>query len=92
MGVYINMEMPTEQVLAIINPDGLVEILNSDNVLIEEFQATQVPSHGRLIDADAMEHGVFLLGVWYRLVAQWERTRRAVELLPQLRRENGRRC
>lgn len=56
MSIYIHgIDMPTKQLLAVINPDGLVEILNSDNILIEEFQATQVPPHGRLIDADALE-------------------------------------
>lgn len=58
-GIYIkDMEMPTRQVLAVINPDGLVEILNNDNILIEEFQAIQVPPHGRLIDADALAKNV----------------------------------
>lgn len=55
MSVYIEgMKMPTKQVLAVINPDGLVEILNSDNILIEEFQATQIAPHGRLGDFDRM--------------------------------------
>lgn len=55
MSIYIHgIDMPTKQLLAVINPDGLVEILNSDNILIEEFQATQVPPHGNLKDADAI--------------------------------------
>ena len=56
MGVYImGMEMPKEQITAVINPDGLVEILSLDNVLLDEFYAVEVKPHGRLIDADALE-------------------------------------
>lgn len=55
MGVYIRgMEMPKEQITAVINPDGLVEILSLDNVLLDEFYAVEVKPHGRLIDADAL--------------------------------------
>lgn len=55
-----DMEMPTKQVLAVINPDGLVEILNSDNILIEEFQAIPVPDHGRLGDLDKLFKRMFI--------------------------------
>jgi hypothetical protein len=47
------MEMPNRQILAVINPNGLVEVLDG-NTLIAEFEAISVPSHGRLIDADAL--------------------------------------
>lgn len=57
MGVYIEgMEMPKKQILAVINPNGLVEVLDG-NTLIAEFEAVHVQPHGRLIDADALlEH------------------------------------
>lgn len=48
------MEMPTNQVLAVINPDGLVEILNNDNTLIEEHEVVHIQPHGRLGDLDAL--------------------------------------
>lgn len=55
MGIYLpNMEMPKKQVCVVLNPNGLVEILNSDNILVEEFYAVPVPPHGKLIDADAI--------------------------------------
>jgi hypothetical protein len=47
------MEMPKRQILAVINPNGLVEVLDG-NTLIAEFEAVPVPPHGRLIDADAL--------------------------------------
>ena len=58
MGIYIpSMEMPTdkEQVLMILNKNGLVEVVNQDNILLEEHYAFPVPDHGRLIDADALD-------------------------------------
>jgi hypothetical protein len=54
MSVYINMEMPEKQVCIILNPNGLVEVLDANNVLLEEYQAVPIPTHGRLIDADAL--------------------------------------
>jgi hypothetical protein len=45
------MEMPEKQVSVILNPNGLVEVLDANNVLLEEYQAVPVPPHGRLIDA-----------------------------------------
>lgn len=57
MGVYIKgMEMPNKQVCVILNPNGLVEILDANNTLLEEYQAVPIPPHGRLIDADALAH------------------------------------
>ena len=62
MSIYINgMEMPKNQVnvIAVINPSGLVEIIGIDeNVLLEEFFAVPVPPHGRLIDADALRQSI----------------------------------
>lgn len=51
MGIYINMEIPEKQVHVILNPNGLVEVLDANNVLLEEYQAVPVPPHGDLIDA-----------------------------------------
>ena len=54
MSVLIKgMEMPKRQILAVINPNGLVEVL-AGNTLIAEFEAVPVPPHGRLIDADEL--------------------------------------
>ncbi len=50
MGIYIkDMDMPPEQVTAVINPNGLVEILSLDNVLLDEFYAISIPPHGKWI-------------------------------------------
>ena len=58
-GIYIpGMEMPKRQILAVINPNGLVEVLDG-NTLIAEFEAVPVPPHGRLGDLDAL-HKFFL--------------------------------
>lgn len=55
MSVLIKgMEMPKEQITAVINPNGLVEILSLDNVLLDEFYAVELKPHGRLIDADEL--------------------------------------
>lgn len=55
MSILINgMEMPKRQILAVINPNGLVEVL-AGNTLIAEFEAVPVPPHGDLIDRDALE-------------------------------------
>lgn len=62
MSVLIKgIEMPKRQILAVINPNGLVEVLDG-NTLIAEFEAVPVPPHGRLIDA-----------IWVRdhLIKQW---------------------
>ena len=48
------MEMPKKQVYVILNQNGLVEVLDANNVLLEEYQAVPVPPHGSLIDADAL--------------------------------------
>lgn len=48
-----NMGMPEKQVYVILNPNGLVEVLDANNVLLEEYQAVPVPPHGRCIDADS---------------------------------------
>ena len=54
MSVYIKgMEVPEKQVYVILNPNGLVEVLAANNVLLEEYQALSVPPHGGLIDLKA---------------------------------------
>ena len=53
MGVYIKgMEMPKKQICIILNPNGLVEVLDANNVLLEEYQSAPVPEHGALMDRD----------------------------------------
>lgn len=54
MGLYIDIEMPIKQVYVILNPNGLVEILDANNVLLEEYQAVPIPAHGKLIDANVL--------------------------------------
>lgn len=51
MSVYIsNMSLPKKGTVGIINSNGLVEIVDVDNTLLDEYQAVDVPSHGRLFD------------------------------------------
>lgn len=50
-----DMKLPEKQVHVILNPDGLVEVLDENNVLLDEYQAVSIPPHGRCIDADALE-------------------------------------
>ena len=61
MSVYIKgMEMPksnnnleqVEQIL--ISSSGLVEWVDDNNTLLAEYEAVELPSHGRLVDADAL--------------------------------------
>ena len=52
-----HMKLPENQVHVILNPNGLVEVLDENNILLEEYQAVSVPKHGRLIDADALLKG-----------------------------------
>lgn len=52
-GIYISgLEMPDKQVYVILNPNGLVEVLDANNVLLEEYQAIPIPDHGDLIARD----------------------------------------
>ena len=54
MGIYIeDMNMPSEQILAVINPNGLVEILSLDNVLLDEFYAVSISPHGKWVSHNA---------------------------------------
>ena len=52
------MEMPKNEELIIICSDGTVEMTNNDGCRVYEQKAIELPSHGRLIDADAMEKEV----------------------------------
>ena len=49
--------MPEKQVYVILNPNGLVEVLDANNVLLEEYQAVPVPPHGRCIDESVLLKG-----------------------------------
>jgi hypothetical protein len=52
-GIYIpDMEMPEKQVYVILNPNGLVEVLDANNVLLKEYQSVPVLEHGALMDRD----------------------------------------
>ena len=54
MGVYINMEMP--KVPGVYSLDLYVdEICQIQNLVGETFEAIEIPQHGRLIDADALD-------------------------------------
>lgn len=46
------MEMPKKQIYVILNPNGLVEVLDANNVLLQEYQSVPVPEHGALMDRD----------------------------------------
>lgn len=49
MAVLINMEMPKEDIMMILSPDGTVTFMDHKTA-----EAVEVPEpHGRLIDADA---------------------------------------
>lgn len=48
------MEMPTAPVLFCIHPDG--KVFADLEGGWREYKAIPVPPHGRLIDADALEH------------------------------------
>lgn len=71
MSVLIkNMEMPKKQVFVILNPNGLVEVLDANNVLLEEYQAIFVPPHGDLIDRDALvrDNGIREIPEYYEVI------------------------
>jgi len=58
MGVYIEgMEMPKEEIVFSITPDGKVQrydrMFGNTFTFGKKFEAFPVPPHGRLIDADA---------------------------------------
>lgn len=58
-GIYLpNAQIPNGGCLIVTggNEDMLVEVVSKDNVLLKEFFATPVHDHGRLIDADDIEH------------------------------------
>lgn len=59
MGVYIKgVEIPKENRLTLqISADGAVYVVNSCSITAETYttDAVSVPSHGRLIDADALK-------------------------------------
>ena len=48
------MSLPKKGTVGIINSNGLVEIVDVDNTLLDEYQAVDVPPHGRLVDADVL--------------------------------------
>ena len=55
MSVYISdMSLPKKGTVGIIHSNGLVEIVDVDNTLLDEYQAVDVPSHGRLVDVDVL--------------------------------------
>lgn len=76
MGVYINMEIPEKQVHVILNPNGLVEVLDANNVLLEEYQAVPVPPHRRLIEADRLKE------VFHRNIASGEAFDQLIDIAP----------
>lgn len=63
MGVYIKgIKMPKEGRLTLqISADGAVYVVNSCSIAAETYttDAVHVPSHGRLIDADALVHSYY---------------------------------
>ena len=56
-----HMKLPENQVHVILNPNGLVEVLDENNILLEEYQAISVPPHGRLIDGDSLHEELYAL-------------------------------
>lgn len=74
MGVYIDMEMPKEGSWKTVRiyPDGTCAIPNwqGDCALIKDVKAVSVPSHGRLIDADALvrDNGIKEIPEYYEVV------------------------
>lgn len=49
------MEMPKEMRTLTIFPNGYVAVYNSFDTFVSETKAIQIPPHGRLIDADALD-------------------------------------
>lgn len=63
MGVYINMEMPTEESIGIfLYPDGRVHVWRPNAMVGQEYKAVHVPPHGDLIDRNVL----------YAKTAEWE--------------------
>ena len=64
MGVYINgMEMPKQDRITLqIGADGAVYVVDKYEITAEKyeknFEVFEVPPHGRLIDADAVERNL----------------------------------
>lgn len=64
------MEMPKKQICIILNPNGLVEVLDANNILLEEYQAIPVQPHGDLINRktayDSLFSGMMMTGYQWR--------------------------
>ena len=64
MGIYLpNMEMPQKGQMLVISPGGTSYVcFNGMGERLTQTTAFPVPSHGRLVDADAMNEKY---GDWY---------------------------
>ncbi len=63
------MEMPEKQVYVVLNSNGLVEVLDANNVLLEEYQAVPIPPHGRWIELENGDCKCSLCGCYHHT---WE--------------------
>ena len=73
----------------IISSSGLVEWVDDNNTLLAEYEAVELPPHGRLIDADALHIDLIDRGIEDIQTNDWYEIQQAVDDAPTIIEAEG---